>query len=148
MDLYPSSSLTPNAQVNPNTVIYDLQKTNGMAGARMVKTNPSSRVAIFDGDDDVFYIIQTDINNNKTINRYRFYEDPEPKPEDLFASKTEINELKGEISDVQQSIRELTEAITNALNNQNSSTDNVKSDRRPEEFGKKYVPKNKSEQQS
>lgn len=141
MELYSSSSL------NPTMVTSDLPKTNGMSGARLLKTTPNSRVAVFDADDDVFYVIQTDISNNKTIDRFRFYPEPEPKPEDIFASKEEIQELKGEINDVQQSIRELTEAVNNAIVS-NSSADDAKHDRRTEEFNKKYVSKNKSEQQS
>ena len=96
-------------------VLNDLQKTKGMIGARSVLTRPSSRIAVFDEDDDIFYIVQTDINNNKNVTRYRFTEEPEPKPEDIFASKEEINELKGEIGDVKQSIRELAATITSAI---------------------------------
>lgn len=109
MDLYPASSLGQGSQA---TILNDLQKTKGMNGARTILTRPSSRIAVFDEEDDIFYIIQTDINNNKTVSRFRFQLEPEPKPEDIFASKEEINELKGEIGDVKYSIRELTAAIS------------------------------------
>jgi len=94
-------------------------------------------MAVFDDSDDLFYIISTDINNNKTIVRYRFYEEPEPKPEDIFASKEEIRELKGEINNVQQSIRDLTNAITNSLNN--SSNANAQSYSGSANYVKKHV---------
>ena len=149
MDLYPANSINNNPMnIINNGYATDLQQTDGMDGARNFQTRPSCRVAVFDKHDDVFYIIATDLNNNKAITRYRFYEEPEPRPEDIFASKSELKELKGEIDNVQQSIRDLTAAITSAINANNSSTDDGKHDRRSEEHNKKYVPKNKPEQQS
>ena len=90
------------------------------------------------------YIITTDINGNKNIGRYRFYAEEEPKPEDIFASKAEIRELKGEIDNVQQSIRELTAAITNAINTDSSNSDS-QSDSGSTGNNKKFVPKSKGE---
>lgn len=150
MDLYPASSLgtTP---INPvNTInsgyITDLQQTSGMAGAKSIVTRPSTRIPVFDSNDDVFYIISTDVNNNKTIGRYRFFAEDEPKPEDIFASKAEIRELKGEIDNVQQSIRELTNAITNAFDSSNTANN------ADAQFGagsangnKKFISKSKGE---
>lgn len=134
MELYPSNSLNTG-------YITDLQQTSGMDGARAFQTRASCRVAVFDKSDDVFYVIATDLNNNKTITRYRFYEDPEPKPEDIFASKSEINELKGEIDNVQQSIRDLTAAITNAIGSNTDSQSNSGSTN----GDKKFVPKSKGD---
>jgi hypothetical protein len=136
MDLYPSSSLNAG-------LITDLPQTVGMNGARAYPTRASSRTAVFDKDDDVFYVIATDLNNNKTIVRYRFFEEPEPKPEDLFASKSEIKELKGEIDNVQQSIRDLTAAITNAINAAGQS--DIQSESGSTNNNKKFVPKFKGE---
>ena len=120
-------------------VLNDLQKTKGMIGARSVLTRPSSRIAVFDEDDDIFYIVQTDINNNKNVTRYRFVEEPEPKPEDIFASKDEINELKGEIGDVKQSIQELVAAITaKSIDPQSGSNSN----------SQKFVPDAKGKSKS
>ena len=154
MDLFPASSLNPTQQISQpisqptNTInsgfITDLQQTSGMVGAHSIVTRPSSRIAVFDKDDDVMYIITTDINGNKNIGRYRFYAEEEPKPEDLFASKAEIRELKGEIDNVQQSIRELTAAITNAINTDSSNSD-VQSDSGSASNNKKFIPKSKGE---
>lgn len=128
MDLYPANSINTG-------FLTDLQKVSGMSGARAVLTRANSRMAVFDDSDDLFYIISTDINNNKTIVRYRFYEEPEPKPEDVFASKEEIKELKGEIENVQQSIRDLTNAITSSLNN----SSNAQSYSGSNNYAKKHV---------
>lgn len=150
MDLFPASSLNPTQPVTQptNTInsgfITDLQQTSGMVGAGSIVTRPSSRIAVFDRDDDVMYIITTDINGNKNIGRYRFYAEEEPKPEDIFASKAEIRELKGEIDNVQQSIRELTAAITNAINTDSSNSDS-QSDSGSTGNNKKFVPKSKGE---
>lgn len=153
MDLFPANSLNTAQQTaqSTNTInsgyVTDLQQTAGMSGASSIVTRPSSRIAVFDKDDDVMYIIATDLNGNKNIGRYRFYAEEEPKPEDIFASKAEIRELKGEMDNVQQSIRELTAAITNALNadasNSSSQLDNGSAGN-----NKKFVPKSKGEGKS
>lgn len=150
MDLFPASSLNPTQQISQptNTInsgyVTDLQQTSGMAGAHSIVTRPSSRIAVFDKDDDIMYIIATDMNGNKNIGRYRFYAEEEPKPEDIFASKAEIRELKGEIDNVQQSIRELTAAITNAINTGSSNSDS-QFDSGSTGNNKKFVPKSKGE---
>lgn len=149
MDIYPASSLGQVNTMNPtNTInsgyVVDLQQTSGMEGARNLKTTLNSRSVAFDSNDDVFYIIRTDMNGSKTINRYRFYEEPEPKPEDIFASKAEIRELKGEIDNVQQSIRELTAAVTTAIAN-GAAESNVQSDSGSAGNNKKFIPKSKGE---
>lgn len=143
MDLYPASSLTQktnNSAIN-NLYMNDLQQVSGMDGARAVITTPRSRIAVFDSNDDIFYIIGTDANNNKNIVRCRFVIEPEPKPEDLFASKSEIKELKGEIDNVQQSIRELTAAVTSAI----GSSADTKPGSESGSSNKKFVPKSKGE---
>ncbi len=150
MDLFPASSLTTTQQTAQptNTInsgyVTDLQQTSGMSGASSIVTRPSSRIAVFDKDDDVMYIIATDLNGNKNIGRYRFYAEEEPKPEDIFASKAEIRELKGEMDNVQQSIRELTAAITNALNADTSNSSSQLDDGSTGS-NKKFVPKSKGE---
>ena len=141
MDLFPASSVS-NVQPDQNgSYLTDLQHTSGMNGARSIITRPSSRIVVFDHDDDLMYIIATDINNNKDIKRFRFYEEPEPKPEDIFASKEEINELKGEMQNVQQSIRDLTIAVTKAIN---SNTDD-QLDNGSTNGNKKFVQKPKGD---
>ena len=150
MDLYPANSLST-TPVNPvNTInsgfITDLQQTSGMAGAKSIVTRPSTRIPVFDSSDDVFYIISTDINNNKTIGRYRFFAEDEPKPEDIFASKAEIKELKGEIDNVQQSIRDLTKAITNVLGSANAADNSdAQFDTGSTNGNKKFISKSKGE---
>ena len=54
-----------------------LIQVNGMDSARAYPTQPNSRVALFDSNDDVFYVKTTDASNFPTIKRYRFFEESE-----------------------------------------------------------------------
>lgn len=87
----------------------DLPRVKGIDRAKAYQTQPNSRVAVFEDDDDVFYVIQTDALGNKTkISRYRFVEEPiETEMDSKYVSKKEFTELKEMIEDVKQSIREL-----------------------------------------
>lgn len=87
----------------------DLPRVKGIDRAKAYQTQPNSRVAVFEEDDDIFYVIQTDALGNKTkISRYRFVEEPiETEMDSKYVSKKEFTELKEMIEDVKQSIREL-----------------------------------------
>lgn len=93
-----------------NTI--DLPRVKGLDRAKAYQTQPNSRVAVFEDDDDIFYVIQTDALGNKTkISRYRFVEEPiENELDTKYASKKEISELKEMLEDVKQSISELAAA--------------------------------------
>ena len=87
----------------------DLTKVKGIESVKVFPTTPNSRVAVFDSDEDVFYIIQTDAGNFKTIRRFRFNEEPIEAVNDAkYVSKDEFNSLKEMIEDVQHSIQQLT----------------------------------------
>ena len=106
MPLYPSTSVSP----GPSTMKGpDLPSVSEINELMQLATQPNARYSYFDANDDVFYIVKTNENNYKTITRYRFYEDPIPKPEDNYATKQEIMDLKGDIANVQQSIQQLIE---------------------------------------
>ena len=112
-------------QLPGNVLTQDLEKAKGYNGAMLHSTKPNSRVAVFDETDDVFYIIKTDINNNKIeMDRYRFYPEPiEDVNDRKYASKEDFNTLKEMIENVQQSVWELTRSTadnkSNAANRQN-----------------------------
>lgn len=75
---------------------------------RALQTLPNGRFAAFEDNDDIFYFVETDANNNKSIRRFRFKEEPiETIYDKRYATKEEINELKEMISDVQQSIQNI-----------------------------------------
>ena len=107
MPLYPSTSLSTMA---PTTLKGpDLPSVSAIEELSQLATQPNARYNYFDKNDDVFYIVSTNENNYKSISRYRYYEDPIPKPEDNYATKQEIMDLKGDIANVQQSIQQLIE---------------------------------------
>ena len=106
MPLYPPTSLTTTTQTAKGP---DLPSVLSMDELQHLPTQPNAKYAYFDKNDDVFYVVDTNENNYKTVSRYRFYEDPIPKPEDTYATKQEILDLKGDIANVQQSIQQLIE---------------------------------------
>ena len=98
------NSLYGGLQIQPQ----DLLKVKGIESARMYPTQPNSRVALFDEDDDVFYIIRTDSSNFKSeVRRYRYIEEPIESSNNNYVTKDEFNSLKEEIGNVQQSIQQL-----------------------------------------
>lgn len=90
----------------------------GIETAKTYPTRANSRMALFDEDDDVFYIVKTDQNGYKPeIRRFRYVEEPIESQNGSYASKEDFNSLKEELGDVKQSIQQLTEAINTRRNN-------------------------------
>ena len=87
----------------------DLPSVDSVNELSQLATVPNARYGYFDKHADYLYVVQTNENNYKTIRRFAFYEDPIPKPEDKYATKEEIMDLKGDIANVQQSIQQLIE---------------------------------------
>ena len=42
--------------LNPYLTVKDLIRVNGIEGARMYPVQPNTRIALFDANEDVFYI--------------------------------------------------------------------------------------------
>ena len=96
MPLYPNSSLSqPAAPVAVTLRGPELPSISDIREIDSVPTQANGQYVRFDKNDDVFYYIETNEHNYKTVKRYRFYEDPIPKPEDNFATKQEMQELRG-----------------------------------------------------
>lgn len=87
----------------------DLPKVKGIESARMYPTAPNSRDVVFDEDDDVFYLIETDASNYKAnIRRFRFTEESIEAANDAkYATKADLLNLQEAINNVQQSIQQL-----------------------------------------
>lgn len=117
MPLYPNSSLSqPAAPVAVTLRGPELPSISDIREIDSVPTQANGQYVRFDKNDDVFYYIETNEHNYKNVKRYRFYEDPIPKPEDNFATKQEMQELRGGLADVQLAIQELTNTIRSANN--------------------------------
>lgn len=83
-----------------------LISVNGIESARAYPTQPNSRVALFDSNDDVFYVKTTDASNFPTIKRYRFFEESEEQVNnEKYVTIEEFDKFKEEMLNGQQSIR-------------------------------------------
>lgn len=100
-----------------NTQTYcnnELIRVTGIDGAKAYQTQPNSTVALFDGNEDIFYIKTTDGANFPTIRSFKFVP-YEPEKETItnnidFVNRTEFEEFKtkieGLINNGKQSISE------------------------------------------
>lgn len=103
----PSTSSVPT--ITPIGVTTDLNAVNGDDGAKQFSMRPNSRVALFDINDDVVFIKQTDSNNYPTIRKFRLTEIVEETPVNnaqQYVTIDEFNKLREELLNGQQSIRE------------------------------------------
>lgn len=107
----PNLRTVPNPpQINSIGASRDIEKVNGIESARQYSMPPNSRVALFDANDDVFYIKQTDASGFPVIRKFRFMEEVEkpvqqPVEENKYVTIDEFNKFKEELLDGKQSIR-------------------------------------------
>ena len=93
-----------------------LNKVQGMDGAKRFQTVANAMYALFDEDDDVFYVKVTDKNNYPTtLKRYRFFEE-EPIVSDTnnAVTKEDYTLLQKEIDTLKEEIQLLKEGNGNA----------------------------------
>lgn len=87
----------------------DLIRVNGMDSVKAYPTQPNSRYALFDENDDIMYIKRTDASNFPTITRYRFVEEAETPKQAFDSTKyltvEEFNKFKEELFNGEQFIR-------------------------------------------
>ena len=106
-------TLYPNSTLNNDAIINDLPQASGSEGARSYPTRPNTRDVVWDKDENYYYIRVTNSANNITsLQRYSYQPDPEPTMEELFVTKDDFNSLKGEISNVKQSLQDILSIIT------------------------------------
>ena len=95
--------------INPIGTTTDLTPVNGDDGAKQFSMRPNSRVALFDTNDDIMYIKQTDANCYPTLKKYRFTEIVDTpatiENEQKYVTIEEFNKFKEELLNGQQSIR-------------------------------------------
>jgi hypothetical protein len=110
---YPYGSMSNNNLITVRTI----------DDVRALQSLPNSRFAAFEDNDDIFYFVETDANNNKSIRRFRFQEEPiESVYDKRYATKDEINELKEMINNVQQSIQTLSIGNNTDVSKQRNSS--------------------------
>lgn len=91
----------------------ELPKVHGLESARNFPISnqlpPNSRIALFDDDDDIMYIVQTDASNYPTVKRFRFTEEADPamvKAEEKYVTLEEFNKFKEDILNGKQFVRQ------------------------------------------
>ena len=95
MGLYPDASVPSTVT---STLMTDLPQAIGSNGAKNVATRPNTRDAIFDSEENYFYMRVTDVHGKITeFKRFKYEECPEPKPEDIFVTRDDFNALKQEL---------------------------------------------------
>lgn len=88
-----------NAQNGAQGQIKSLTRVNGLEGAKAFQVMPRETVALFDGNDDIFYIKSADDGGFPTIKAYRFAEIDltGTKLTNDYVTKSEFEELKKEV---------------------------------------------------
>lgn len=82
-------------------------QVSGIEGARAFQMMPNSTAALFSSTEDVFYFKTTDGAGYPTIREFRFEEvRPQAQPADA-ATKSELEELRKAVEDVQQSVQDV-----------------------------------------
>ena len=106
---------------NPPTVNVgqsrQLEKVNGIESVKQYPMSPNSMVALFDMNDDIFYVKTTDASNYPTIRIFRFYEESQQTSASqtetpVYVTLDEFNALKEELKNGQQSIWDAIDAAT------------------------------------
>ena len=92
-----------------NIMADELKMVDGYESAARYPTNPNTRCCLFDKNDNLFYVIETDQTGYKSsIGRYRFNPEPiEDVNDKKYASKEDFNSLKEMIENVQHTLQEL-----------------------------------------
>lgn len=105
-----------------------LTRVNGLDSAKAFPTVANAMYALFDENDDILYIKQTDASNYPTIKRYRFVlEEEKPVTLQQYVTVEEFNKFKEELLNAKQFIR--TESGSNKSKwNNGSSGSNQKHD--------------------
>ena len=89
----------PNSQNGLQGQIKSLTRVNGIEGAKAYQVMPRETVALFDGNEDIFYIKSADDGGFPTIKAYRFAEIDltGTKPTNEYVTKSEFEELRNEV---------------------------------------------------
>ena len=83
-----------------------LTRVNGIDSAKAFPTVANAMYALFDENDDILYIKQTDASNYPTLKRYRFVlEEEKPVVAPRYVTVEEFNKFKEELLNAKQSVR-------------------------------------------
>lgn len=106
----------------------NLLKVQGYEGAKSFQMAPNSTIALFDANDDIFYVKVSDAGGFSSIKAYRFtpIEDNALKNNSVmlqdYVTRAEFEELKGMIENGQQFVQQPTKTSQPKQSNANAST--------------------------
>ena len=94
------TNFNPQPQLGPQ-----LTRVNGLDSAKAFPTVANAMYALFDENDDILYIKQTDASNYPTVKRYRFVlEEEKPVAPVQYVTIEEFNKFKEELLNAKQPI--------------------------------------------
>lgn len=82
----------------------NLLRVNGFNGAKAYQMQPNTTVALFDVEEDKFYVKTSDAGGFATIDTYSFHKEPNALEQDSNALKDELNELRAELKELKEAI--------------------------------------------
>ena len=92
-------------QMTP-TMTQNMIKVNGIESAKAYPMLPNSMAALFDSNEDIFYLKTTDSNNFPSIRVFKFVEVKEEiQNEPKYVTMDEFNKFKEEMLNGKQHIR-------------------------------------------
>jgi hypothetical protein len=126
---YPQARITttPNPPlINPISSPTELPMVNGYESAMRYPMQPNSRIALFDANDDIMYIKQTDASGYPVITRYRFTRVEENPQNDVqYVTLDEFNKFKEELLNGQQPVRKSESTKSTAKRNGESKANDA-----------------------
>ena len=103
---FPSYQQRPfQPQINAFPPPQTLTRVTGIEGAKAYQMAPNSVAALFDGDNDVFYVKSTDGAGFPTIKAFTFAPLETSPVQSEFVTREEFEELKGLIMNGKQPVR-------------------------------------------
>lgn len=103
---YYRPSYTQSIMNQPQQRADYLIKVTGLDGARAYQVPANARVALFDSNEPVFYVKETDSGGYPTLRRYRFVEDEgqHVQPDATFATKDELESIRQQIDELREAV--------------------------------------------
>lgn len=105
---YPNyQNYTQNYQNCTQSLERGIVRVNGIQGAQAYQMGANSSVALFDANEDFFYIKTTDGAGFASVRKFKFVPCDDAQPEAVdYVTRKEFEELKGMIENGKQHIRE------------------------------------------
>lgn len=104
MQYTPYQSLSASSMQTGGQIV----RVNGYPGAQAYQMGANAAAALFDANDDYFYVKSTDGAGFATIRKFRFYpcDDQEQPQGGEYVTRKEFDELKGVVMGGKQHLRE------------------------------------------